>query len=376
MVAIPRAHAVVTVLDAWWRGDLVAQDTVDGRGSDVEALAALGFTPEEATVYRALVGLGATEVVDLARRCSMTDADVEQVLVELRERGLVAESAVRPGRWVAAPPAVALRVLVNDRRHELDQAELAAARLAESHRTEASVDVHDLIEVVIGPAAVSQRFHQLQLGAVSEVCAFVTDQPLVVTSDENAAEDIATSRGVRYRVVLERDVLEKEPQSNVAAVLRRDEEVRVVERVPTKLVIADRRTALVPLEVEGSEPSALVIHASGLVASLVALFESVWRDAWPLVLATPGTDEIAEMQGGPDELDLQILSLLLAGASDARVARQLDVGLRTVQRRVRALMDATGATTRIQLGWVAHEEGWVKREPAQPPVASPVGVGA
>ena len=367
---------MVTVLDAWWRGDLVAQDTVDGRGSDVEALAALGFTPEEATVYRALVGLGATEVVDLARRCSMTDADIEQVLVELRERGLVAESAVRPGRWVAAPPAVALRVLVNDRRHELDQAELAAARLAESHRTEASVDVHDLIEVVIGPAAVSQRFHQLQLGAVSEVCAFVTDQPLVVTSDENAAEDIATSRGVRYRVVLERDVLEKEPQSNVAAVLRRDEEVRVVERVPTKLVIADRRTALVPLEVEGSEPSALVIHASGLVASLVALFESVWRDAWPLVLATPGTDEIAEMQGGPDELDLQILSLLLAGASDARVARQLDVGLRTVQRRVRALMDATGATTRIQLGWVAHEEGWVKREPAQPPVASPVGVGA
>ena len=367
---------MVTVLDAWWRGDLVAQDTVDGRGSDVEALAALGFTPEEATVYRALVGLGATEVVDLARRCSMTDADVEQVLVELRERGLVAESAVRPGRWVAAPPAVALRVLVNDRRHELDQAELAAARLAESHRTEASVDVHDLIEVVIGPAAVSQRFHQLQLGAVSEVCAFVTDQPLVVTSDENAAEDIATSRGVRYRVVLERDVLEKEPQSNVAAVLRRDEEVRVVERVPTKLVIADRRTALVPLEVEGSEPSALVIHASGLVASLVALFESVWRDAWPLVLATPGTDEIAEMQGGPDELDLQILSLLLAGASDARVARQLDVGLRTVQRRVRALMDATGATTRIQLGWVAHEEGWVKREPAQPPVASPVGAGA
>ena len=114
----------------------------------------------------------------------------------------------------------------------------------------------------------------------------------------------------------------------------------------------------------------------GLVASLVAPFESVWRDAWPLVLATPGTDEIAEMQGGPDELDLQILSLLLAGASDARVARQLDVGLRTVQRRVRALMDATGATTRIQLGWVAHEKGWVKREPTQPPVTPPVRVGA
>jgi DNA-binding NarL/FixJ family response regulator len=43
------------------------------------------------------------------------------------------------------------------------------------------------------------------------------------------------------------------------------------------------------------------------------------------------------------------------------VARQLDVGLRTVQRRVRSLMDATGATTRIQLGWAAYEHGWLRR---------------
>ncbi|WP_323097596.1 helix-turn-helix domain-containing protein [Intrasporangium sp. YIM S08009] len=327
----------------------------------MEVLGALGFSPEEATVYRTLVGLGATELADLARRCTMPDADVEQAVLGLRARGLVAESAVAPGRWVAAPPGVALRAIVNDRRHELEQAELAAARLAEAHRTEASVDVHDLVEVVIGAGTVGQRFHQLQLGAVSEVCAFVTDRPAVVTADENSAEDIATARGVRYRVVLERDVLEHEPQANVAAVLRREEEVRVVERVPTKLVIADGRTALVPLDVEGAEPSALVIHAAGLVGSLVALFESVWRDAWPLVLSTPDADDIVEMHSGPDEFDLQVLSLLLAGASDARVARQLDVGLRTVQRRVRSLMDATGATTRIQLGWAAHERGWVAR---------------
>ncbi|TQM64522.1 helix-turn-helix domain-containing protein [Humibacillus xanthopallidus] len=338
----------------------------------MEVLGALGFSPEEATVYRTLVGLGATELADLARRCTMPDGDVEQAVLALRARGLVAESAVAAGRWVAAPPGVALRAIVNDRRHELEQAELAAARLAEAHRTEASVDVHDLVEVVIGAGAVGQRFHQLQLGAVSEVCAFVTDRPSVVRADENAAEDVATARGVRYRVVLERDVLEHEPQANVAAVLRREEEVRVVERVPTKLVVADGRTALVPLDVEGAEPSALVIHAAGLVASLMALFESVWREAWPLVLATPDADEVVELAAGPDEFDLQVLSLLLAGASDARVARQLDVGLRTVQRRVRSLMDATGSTTRIQLGWAAHERGWVARADASggPPVAA------
>ena len=326
-----------------------------------EVLGPLGFSADEALLYRTLVALGATGIEDLARRSSLTEAQAEHGVVTLEQRGLLAQSAATPGRWVAAPPGVALRALVNDRRHELEQAELAAVRLAEMHRTEAASDVQDLVEVVVGAHAVGQRFHQLQLGAVNEVCAFVTDRPSVVTAAENEAEDIATSRGVRYRVVLERDVLEREAQANVAAVLRRDEEVRVVERVPTKLVVADGRTAMVPLDAEGAEPAALVLHAAGLVRSLRSLFESVWRDAWPLVLATADADDVVEARPGPDEFDLQVLSLLIAGASDARVAKQLDVGLRTVQRRVRSLMDSTGATTRIQLGWAACERGWVRR---------------
>ena len=327
----------------------------------VEVLRPLGFSAEEALLYRTLVALGATDVEDLARRCGLTEAQAEVVVVALEQRGLVAQSAATPGRWVAAPPAVALRAIVNDRRHELEQAELAAARLADMHRTDAASDVQDLVEVVVGAHAVGQRFRQLQLGAVEEVCVFVTDRPAVVTASENEAEDIAAARGVRYRVVLERNVLEHEAQGNLAAVLRRDEEIRVVERVPTKLVIADGRTAMVPLDAEGVEPAALVLHAAGLVGSLMSLFDAVWREAWPLVLATPDADDVVEARPGPDELDLQVLALLIAGASDARVAKQLDMGLRTVQRRVRTLMDATGSTTRIQLGWAAYERGWVRR---------------
>jgi sugar-specific transcriptional regulator TrmB len=332
------------------------------RGGVMEALAALGFSNGEALIYRTLVSLGATGLEDLARRCHVTEGDAERIALALEDRGLVAESAASPGRWVAAPPAVALRALLNDRRHELAMAEATADELAEAHRTEAIEDVHDLVEVVVGTSAVGLRFTQLQLGAVDEVCVLVTDTPaLAVRSHENEAEDVATARGVRYRVVLERDVLEREPQANVAAALRADEQIRVVDRLPTRLVIADGRTAMVPVGTDGADPVALVIHAEGLVRALVGLFDSVWRDAWPLVLATPDTDDVQAAGPGPDEVDLQVLSLLIAGASDARVAKQLDLGLRTVQRRVRHLMDATGATTRIQLGWAASERGWVRR---------------
>ena len=213
-------------------------------------------------------------------------------LVALERQGLVAQSAAVPGRWVAAPPGIALRALVNDRRHELEQAELVAARLAEVHRTDAAGNVHDLVEVVVGASAVGQRFHQLQLGAVEEVCVLVTDQPTAVPATENQAEDIAAARGVRYRIVLERDVLEQTSQTELVAVMRRNEEVRVSDRVPTKLVIADRRTAMVPLDADSPDPAALVIHSTGLVRSLLSLFDFVWREAWPLQFASPDADEI------------------------------------------------------------------------------------
>jgi sugar-specific transcriptional regulator TrmB len=327
----------------------------------VDALRALGFTAGEALLYRTLVVRGSTGLEDLADRCDLTLSEAQETVRSLERRGLVGVSAVSPERWVAAPPGVTLRVLVNDRRHELEQAELSAAQLAGMHRIDEVENVHDLVEVVTGSHAVAQRFHQLQLGAVEEVCTFVTYQQAVVAADENEAEDVAVARGVQYRIVLEREALNREPQANVAEVLRRDQQLRVVDRVPTKLVIADRRTAMVPLETGPEGPAALIIHAPGLVGSLVALFDSVWHAAWPLALVPGDSDEFVESDRGPDEIDLQVLSLLLSGASDAMAAKQLDLGLRTVQRRVRALMDATGTTTRIQLGWAASERGWVRR---------------
>ncbi|WP_329041550.1 helix-turn-helix transcriptional regulator [Streptomyces sp. NBC_00178] len=326
-------------------------------------LAAIGLDERQEAAYRALVAAGAAEVSDLARRLSLPEADTERALRGLEQQGLVAQSSSRADRWVAAPPGVALGALLTQQRHELEQAELASVLLAEEYRAEAAEPaVHDLVEVVTGASAVAHRFHQLQLGAQSEVCALVTGKPIAVTGMENESEERASMRGVAYRVVVERDVLHL-PSGIVelTAALSRDEQCRVVDRVPTKLVLADASLAMVPLTGRGAEPAALVIHASGLLESLTGLFEAVWRDAMPLRLGTAGIGE--ENGPGADPTDLEILSLLLAGLTDASVAKQLDLGLRTVQRRVKGLMELTGVTTRLQLGWHAYERGWVARAP-------------
>ncbi|MEU5716888.1 helix-turn-helix domain-containing protein [Streptomyces sp. NPDC020403] len=326
-------------------------------------LAAIGLDERQEAAYRALVAAGAAELPDLARRLSLPEADTERALRRLEQQGLVAQSSSRAGRWVAAPPGVALGALLTQQRHELEQAELASALLAEEYRAEAAEPaVHDLVEVVTGAAAVAHRFHQLQLGATSEVCALVTGKPIAVSGMENESEERASLRGVTYRVVVERDVLSL-PSGIVelSAALSRDEQCRVVDRVPTKLVVADAALAMVPLTGRGAEPAALVVHGSGLLESLTGLFEAVWRDAMPLRLGGGGIDESAGPV--PDATDLGILSLLLAGLTDASVAKQLDLGLRTVQRRVKGLMELTGVSTRLQLGWHAYERGWVARAP-------------
>lgn len=330
----------------------------EGRGP---MLGVIGLDETHESAYRALVSVGAADVPDLARRLTLGEHDTERALRRLERHGLAAQSSARPGRWVAAPPGVALGALLTQQRHELEKAELAAAMLAEEYRAGlAEPAVHDLVEVVIGAAAVSQRYLQLQLGASEEVCALVTGNPVAVTGTENDAEERAADRGVRHRVVLERSVLDQpDGITELSATLGREAQVRVVDQVPAKLVIADRTLALVPLTSHTPEPAALVVHASGLLELLSGLFESVWREALPIHLGTSG---VAEQQpDGPDDTDLEVLSLLLAGLTDASVAKQLDLGLRTVQRRVKRLMDLTGVTTRLQLGWHAYERGWVAR---------------
>ncbi|MEU2513909.1 helix-turn-helix transcriptional regulator [Streptomyces syringium] len=179
--------------------------------------------------------------------------------------------------------------------------------------------------------------------------------------------------GVPHRAVVERAALAGERgREGATAVLGGVESARLraVERVPAELVIADRRIALLPLASHTAESAALVVHGGALLESLVNLFEDVWHEALPIRPAGADPGRACPLPGarisgpgapGPDAVDLEVLALLLVGLTDASVAKQLGLGLRTVQRRVKRLMELAGVTTRLQLGWHAAEHGWTAR---------------
>jgi DNA-binding CsgD family transcriptional regulator len=269
--------------------------------------------------------------------------------------------------YVAAPPAVALGALITERREGLRLAEQALAGLAEEHRAAtAGRSLDALIEVVTGADAIGHRYQQVQQAATRELRMFVAAPFVAVPVGENAAETAATDRGVRVRVVMEHAVLQVlSATDQVVDSLNRGVQLRVVEKLPLKLVLADADLALVPLVVDATsapvEPGAVMLQRSGLLAALDALFESVWQQGYPLDLTTiESADRLpadAEAEG-PTMLDRQILALLLAGLTDQAVATQLDLSLRTVQRRLRHLQDLSGVKSRMQLGWYAARHGW------------------
>jgi len=328
-------------------------------------LESLGVEPGVELVYRALLGSPGTTPTALAEVVQQPVPVVEEALAGLVASGLAHRSDDQA--YVVAPPAVALGALITERRDALRLAEQALASLAEEHRAAtAGSSLNALIEVVTGVDAIRHRYQQVQQAATKELRMFVAAPFVAVPVGENTAETAATDRGVRIRVVMEHEVLAQlSATDEVVDSLSRGVELRIVEKLPLKLVLADADLALVPLVVDPAgplvEPGAVMLQRSGLLAALDALFENVWQQGYPLDLTNVGdSDRVpdgAETEE-PTAVDRQILGLLLAGLTDQAVASQLDLSLRTVQRRLRHLQDAAGVKTRMQLGWYAAQHGW------------------
>jgi DNA-binding CsgD family transcriptional regulator len=258
-----------------------------------------------------------------------------------------------------------------ERQQELRRAELDLEALNGLYREAvAQRGSGDVIDVVRGAEAVGQRFAQLQRSARSEIQMFVRAGIAVVSNAANDDDEEATqARGVPYRVVVEREVLLRPGYVTEAAKsVDRGMQLRIAKALPVRLMIVDGDLALVPLTADGDKrgPGALLVHASPLLDSLKSLFALVWQSSARLVLpgntdSTPSEFEgLNEADGDSlEQLDATVLSLLLAGLTDQAVGSQLDLSMRTVQRRVRHLMDLAGVDTRLQLGHVAARRGWI-----------------
>ncbi|MFC9530015.1 LuxR C-terminal-related transcriptional regulator [Streptomyces sp. NPDC057717] len=335
----------------------------------------LGIPPEQERLYVTLVAHPDSSLAELAELAELTDASgaplrtVAAQLDELAASGMVVAEEGDPSArnpaptFRAASPSVALTPLLLRRRTMLDRTEAAVLALAEQYRHVASPAAGGVVEVLHGAGATRQRFAQLLGGARQEVLVFPTE--VAVAVDQESADPMVEDvlrRGVAVRTVISRHHLQADGtmaaarQSSDAGV-----QVRVAEDVPVRMLVCDRANALMSLSQEdgSNEADSLVIHGTALVQALALLFEQYWRRAHRLPLDAEPGHAGEPGAAGPTGEDRLILSLLALGLSDRKIAAQLDISLRTVERRLRSLMELAGAQSRFQLGLYAARHGWL-----------------
>jgi len=328
-----------------------------GEAGDEEAtvLEALGLDEAHTAVYRCVLQQRVASTAEIAAALGMSLPRVRSISSELEGMGLLARQASNADRFVASPPSISLRPLLLERERGLTRAHEALAELGELYRRSADQrTVADVVDVVVGDDAVRQRVAQLQAASTEQVRALVLHEVALVSNDENVEEDRALERGVRYRVIVESGVLERPGWLAAAREMTQiGEEIRVLPSLPTRMFIADDQMALVPMRSQGDDQGfgALLIHPSGLLDLVSAIFEEYWRSATAfLPVAAPPSEEA---------VDRDLIRLLLLGATDAGAAAQLGISLRTLQRRVSELMETAGVTTRMQLGAEAVRRSWI-----------------
>ncbi|MBD0738632.1 helix-turn-helix transcriptional regulator [Streptomyces sp. CBMA29] len=333
------------------------------------ALEAAGITDAEEAAYRLLVTMDSASAREIAEHSGLSPDTALSALTGLVAKAMASASDGRPPRYRAYPPDVALLPQLKHRADALDLAHSAAADLLESYRATARRrDAGLLIEVITGAEALRQRLRQIQADARDEMLWFCKAQYVAMPSGSNTAEFDALERGVRYRVLYERDFFDDEGAvGNIAAAVRKGEIARAVPHLPLRLAVADRSVAIFPLVPGGphgspEEPSTALVRDSSLLDALIALFERYWEDAIPLHVDASGAVTGAADVGPADPLtstDRRLLSLMVAGVADKAIATQMNLSRRTLQRRVQSMMELAGATTRTQLAWQAARRGWL-----------------
>jgi DNA-binding CsgD family transcriptional regulator len=160
----------------------------------------------------------------------------------------------------------------------------------------------------------------------------------------------AAARGARVRILHERQGGSGFARQLAAA----GADVRLAARIPSRMLIADRRVALVlPPTAAALNSPAMAVGRSAVLTALIEHFELLW-DLTPAA-GSPAAPSRGEVTGR----DAEILRLLGAGLTDDAVAAHLGSSARTVRRRVAALMREAEASTRFQAGVEAARRGWL-----------------
>ncbi|MFF2039927.1 helix-turn-helix transcriptional regulator [Kitasatospora sp. NPDC058170] len=283
----------------------------------------------------------------------MRREDTEAVLVRLQELGMVTTAGGRA--YSAADPESVVERLARLRIQGLqgEIRQVASSRhlvddLLEDRWAGRQRSVREL-ERVEGIDQVLACVDELSFFTREERLTTHPGPILIAAFEEVRSSDLKyLRRGLRMRTILHARALDCPRVDHFAAELEQEgARVRGTAGVLERMVIFDRRTAVVATDPRDITRGALIVREPGLVSTLLALFERRWSQSC-------GVEE--EL---PNEAERQVLHTMACVDKDETGARELGMSLRTYRSHVSALMRRLGTANRFQAALAARERSWI-----------------
>lgn len=326
-------------------------------------LAALGVDTVAEQVYRAMLARPDWGVAELCDVLDLTEAQVRAALDRLFELALIRESFERPGVMRAVSPEVGLQAALARQHEEFIRREQqivdsqAAVTWMLARHTRIPVGAgSSAAEQLLGMDAIQERLEQFARETAEEVLTFMPggaqSAPALEAARRNDTQLL--HRNVRIRTI-GMDGIRNDPRTLAYAQFLTDggAEFRTTPLLPPRMILIDRRAALVPIDPQDTRKGALCLTSPGAVASMLALFEQYWDIATPL-----GADRTPDRQGLTAQ-ERALLKLLSQGMTDEAAATRLQVSHRTARRIMAELMERLGARSRFEAGLKAAQHGWL-----------------
>jgi hypothetical protein len=167
-----------------------------------------------------------------------------------------------------------------------------------------------------------------------------------------AQQDIAAlKRGIAMRTLYQHSARRHAATHQyVAHVTEHGAEVRTLDEFFNRMLVFDRRVALIPAP--DDLKTAVVVREPAIVAYLVDIFERAFARARPFA-----SSEQRTVKAIASEQRSMTIRMLIEGHSDAVSAKRLGVSPRTYAGYVAELKDEYDAETRFQLGYTMGSLG-------------------
>ncbi|MFI9319657.1 helix-turn-helix domain-containing protein [Kitasatospora aureofaciens] len=331
-----------------------------------DVLGLLGLEATVAAVYETMLAGPALGVAELSTRLSVPESQVRDALDQLADSELLRPSRDAPGTFRVVSPELALEAALRRQEQELlrRQQELVAQRAAAARAVSEYADQRPLAEHegsvrLVGLDAIQAQLEALARELSTECLSVMPGgaQSQASLDASRPLDEDAMRRGISLLTLYQNSVRNDAATFGYARWMTGlGGQVRTAPVLPPRLLVFDRKVAVVPIDPANTRRGALCTREPAIVANLVALFEQAWETAVPLGADTPSG---SEAEPGLSPVEKELLKLLATGLTDETAAKRLGVSLRTVRRQMAALMERLDASSRFEAGLKAARLGWL-----------------